>query len=350
MKNLRKILYPFSLVYDGITSVRNFLYDIGVKKSTSFDIPIIAVGNLSVGGTGKTPMVEYLIRLLSSEYRLATLSRGYKRKSKGFYLANDTTTMEEIGDEPYQYYTKFAQLTVAVDANRVEGVNKLLQSDPNLDVIVLDDAFQHRKIKAGFYIVLSAYDELFYDDLLLPAGNLRESSRGLTRADLVVITKCPENICEEEQNRILSHIDKSPHEVYFSSITYDKYVTNTCQKIAVSELKNDFIAVAGIAKPQLFYKFLSCDTQNCLTFPDHHYFSPKDIFRILEKANGKKIITTEKDYMRLQHLLPKEQLYFLPIQMQFVVNQYSFDKIVTEYVGKSSRKRGIYKKTSDQDA
>src|SRR5690606_3833191 len=168
MKNLRKILFPFSLIYAAITSLRNFLYDKNIKKSIGFDIPVIAVGNLSVGGTGKTPMVEYLIRLLSDRYSLVVLSRGYKRKSKGFYLANDITTIEEIGDEPFQYHSKFKNIHVAVNVDRVEGVTKILAALPKTEIVLLDDAFQHRKIKASFYIMLTAYNDLFYNDLVLP--------------------------------------------------------------------------------------------------------------------------------------------------------------------------------------
>src|SRR5690554_2718798 len=179
MKNLRKILFPFSFIYATVTDLRNFLYDKEIKKSTGFNIPIIAVGNLSVGGTGKTPMVEYLIRLLSEKHKLATLSRGYKRKTQGFLLANANTKMEEIGDEPFQYHSKFKNIKVVVDANRVEGVSKLLKIVPETEVVLLDDAFQHRKIKAGLYIMLTAFDDLFYNDLVLPAGNLRETKKGV---------------------------------------------------------------------------------------------------------------------------------------------------------------------------
>lgn len=334
MKNLRKLLFPFSIIYDGVTSLRNSLYAHNVMKSTSFDLPIIAVGNLSVGGTGKTPMVEYLIRLLSDTYKLATLSRGYKRKSKGFYLANEETTMEEIGDEPFQYHSKFKNIAVAVDAKRVEGVQNILERKPSTEVIVLDDAFQHRKIKAGFYIVLTSYDNLYFEDCLLPAGNLRENASGIDRADLVVVTKCPANLSESEQIRIVSKIKKSPDRVFFSTIVYDEYITNGKDTLRVEELKQDFIAVAGIAKPQFFYDYLQIDTKECLTFPDHHHFSESDIHRILEKANGNKIITTEKDYMRLQHLLPQRQLYYLPIEMQFLKSKSKFDEFIYDFTSK----------------
>ena len=325
MKTLRKILFPFSLLYAAVTSLRNFLYDKGFKKSTAFNLPIIAVGNLSVGGTGKTPMVEYLIRLLSDKYNLAVLSRGYKRKSKGFYLAKDTTTIEEIGDEPFQYYSKFKNINVAVNANRVEGVETILKALPKTDVVLLDDAFQHRKIKAGFYIMLTAYNDLFYNDLVLPAGNLRECKSGVKRANVVVVTKCPKDLSEQKMLQIKNKIDIDNDKIFFSTINYHHSVTNNLEEIAVTDLKNDFIAVAGIAKPEYFYAYLKCDKNNCSTFPDHHFFSNQDINNILQKANGRKIITTEKDYMRLQNLLPKNQLYYLPIEMCFLKDAALFD-------------------------
>ena len=325
MKSLRKILFPFSLLYAAVTSLRNFLYDKGLKKSTGFNLPIIAVGNLSVGGTGKTPMVEYLIRLLSDKYNLAVLSRGYKRKSKGFYLANDATTIEEIGDEPFQYHSKFKSINVAVNANRVEGVQTILKALPKTNVVLLDDAFQHRKIKAGFYIMLTAYNDLFYNDLVLPAGNLRECKSGVKRANVVVVTKCPKDLSEQKMLQIKNKIDIDNDKIFFSTINYHHSVTNNLEEIAVADLKNDFIAVAGIAKPEYFYEYLKCDKNNCSTFPDHHFFSNQDINNILQKANGRKIITTEKDYMRLQNLLPKNQLYYLPIEMCFLKDAALFD-------------------------
>ncbi len=318
MKNLRKILFPFSLIYAAITSLRNFFYDKNIKKSIGFDIPVIALGNLSVGGTGKTPMVEYLIRLLSDRYSLVVLSRGYKRKSKGFYLANDITTIEEIGDEPFQYHSKFKNIHVAVNVDRVEGVTKILAALPKTEIVLLDDAFQHRKIKASFYIMLTAYNDLFYNDLVLPAGNLRECKSGVKRANVVVVTKCPKNLSEAEMLQIKSRIDIDNDKIFFSTINYHQTVTNNVEEIPVIDLKNDFIAVAGIAKPEYFYEYLNCTKNDCLTFPDHHFFSDQDLKNILQKANGRKIITTEKDYMRLQNQLPKNQLFYLPIEMDFI--------------------------------
>lgn len=335
MKNLRKILFPFSLIYAAVTSLRNFLYDKGIFKSTSFDIPIIAVGNLSVGGTGKTPMVEYLIRLLADKHNLAVLSRGYKRKSKGFYLANATTTIEEIGDEPFQYHSKFKQINVAVNADRVEGVTKILEALPKTEIVLLDDAFQHRKIKAGFYIMLTAYNDLFYNDLVLPAGNLRECKSGIKRANVAVVTKCPKDLSEAEMLQIKSKIDIDNDKIFFSTISYHHSVTNNVEELLITDLKNDFIAVAGIAKPEFFYNYLKCSKNDCLTFPDHHFFSDQDLKNIIQKANGRKIITTEKDYMRLQKQLPEKQLYYLPIEMDFLKDKERFDLEINKTLSNS---------------
>ena len=332
MKKFRILLFPFAILYDAVTSVRNFFYDKGIFQSTGFSIPIIAIGNLSVGGTGKTPMVEYLIRLLNENYKIVTLSRGYKRKSKGFFMANSSTVMDDIGDEPFQYFSKFKNIHVAVDANRVEGVQKILKLQPETEVVILDDAFQHRKIKAGFYIVLTSYDELYFNDFLLPAGNLRENSRGIDRANVVVVTKCPEEISLDEMNRIASKIKKSNDSIFFTTISYENHVSNSNSILDLNNLENDFLAVAGIAKPQFFYNFLNRSEKDTLTFPDHHNFSANDIKYILEKANGRKIVTTEKDYMRLQHVLPQNILYYLPIKTKFVKNHRNFDELVVNFL------------------
>lgn len=335
MNFLRKILFPLAFLYWLITFIRNWLYDIGALKSYSFDVPIIAVGNLSVGGTGKTPQIEYLIRLLSEKYRVAVLSRGYKRLSKGFVLADDQATANSIGDEPFQFYSKFPTIQVAVDANRKKGIEKLLQRQNKPEVILLDDAFQHRKVKAGFYILLTAYDDLFCDDFILPFGNLRESALGKKRADMIIITKCPHDLSEIAQQNIKEKLQvKQP--VYFTTIQYDDCVYGNENSMHVEALKTESkLLIAGIAKPKLFFDFLKNETDEMLVFPDHHQFSKQDCEQISAKAKGRKIITTEKDFVRLNGLLPNAQLYYLPIKAVFLNT--NFDKAIEDYVGKSSR-------------
>ncbi len=326
---------------DSLQAFRNFLFDKGILKSHSFNVPIIAVGNLSVGGTGKTPQIEYLIRLLSPNYKVATLSRGYKRQSKGFVLADSTSNAEILGDEPFQFYTKFKNIQVAVDADRKNGIEQLLYQQERPDVILLDDAFQHRKIKAGFYILLTSYGDLFCDDYMLPTGNLRESRSGAKRADIIVVTKCPANLSLDEQNEIKSKLQlNSDQELYFSYIDYDDSIYSEDKILKVSEIKNvDKLLLAGIAKPEPFFRYLQDESVECLTYPDHHHFSEKELLEINNKSKNKIIITTEKDFVRLKGSIPKEQLFYLPIRITFLSVSENFDKTITNYVGTSTRNR-----------
>ena len=332
---LRKILFPLAFLYWLITFIRNWLYDKGIYKSSSFDIPIIAVGNLSVGGTGKTPQIEYLIRLLSEKYKVAVLSRGYKRTTEGFILADENATASSIGDEPFQFYSKFPKIQVAVDANRKNGIENLLQLPKKPDVILLDDAYQHRKVKAGFYILLTAYDDLFCDDYILPFGNLREPSSGKKRADMIIVTKCPNDLSEIAQLKIREKLNVK-QQVFFTTIQYDDYVFGNDSQLLVSEIQSESkVLVAGIAKPKLFFDFLKSEKDDTLVFQDHHHFSKQDCEQILAKANGRKIITTEKDFVRLNGLLPKAQLFYLPIKSTFLNT--NIDKTIEDYVGQSAR-------------
>ena len=343
MNFLRKILFPFAVLYGFITSIRNFLFDYGILKSYSFPIPVIAVGNLNVGGTGKTPQIEYLIRLLSNKYKIATLSRGYKRKSEGFILANATSNAEILGDEPFQFYKKFPNIQVAVDANRKNGIEQLLSQSNKPDVILLDDAFQHRKVKAGFYILLTAYNDLFINDFMLPTGNLRESRSGAKRADMIIVTKCPRDISELAQNKIKKSLlreNEKQAEVFFTFIDYDDKIYSNNKTLNVNEVKTvDKLLLAGIAKPESFFAYLQSENDECLIYPDHHHFSEKEIVEIKEKAKNKIIITTEKDFVRLNEKLPNDSLFYLPIKSSFVNNSTDFDKQIINYVGTSTRDR-----------
>ncbi|WP_264531256.1 tetraacyldisaccharide 4'-kinase [Flavobacterium sp. N502540] len=337
MNVLRKILFPFAILYGCVTAVRNFLFDKGILKSTSFDIPVIAVGNLSVGGTGKTPQIEYLIRLLSQKYKVATLSRGYKRKSEGYVLASESSNAEILGDEPFQFYQKFPNIQVAVDANRRNGITQLLSQKEKPEVILLDDAYQHRKVKAGFYILLSSYDDLYADDFMLPTGNLRESRSGADRANIVIITKCPKELSEEKQEEIRSKLKlRSSQQLYFTFINYDDFIYNEEEQLAVKDIKSESkLLLAGIAKPTPFFDYLKNEKDDCLTFPDHHHFSDVDVANILGKGNHRKIITTEKDYVRLKDSKLISQLYYLPIKSTFISNSKNFDATILEFVQKN---------------
>lgn len=330
---IRVLLFPFSVVYGGVVSVRNKLFDVGFLKSTGFDLPIICVGNLSVGGTGKTPQIEYLIRLLQDEHKVAVLSRGYKRKSKGFVLAGKKTTVAELGDEPFQYHQKFSKVKVAVHGDRVEGVQKILKKKPKTELILLDDAYQHRKIKAGYYILLTSYSCLFYKDFMMPTGNLRELWWGKNRANTIVVTKCPKDLSEKEQEEITKKIaPKSHQQVFFSTVAYAKKVKGT-DEFKLQKLQDEkVILVTGIANPKPLTEYLTrmeIEFEH-MNFPDHHNFSVKELREIHEKSLKHKILTTEKDYVRL--VSEVGNLYYLPIEIKFLNRQDQFDASIRNYI------------------
>ena len=336
---LRKILFPFSILYGIVTAIRNYLYDRGFFKSYSFKTPIIVVGNLSVGGTGKTPQIEYLIRLFYEKYQVATLSRGYKRKSEGFVLANISTDVKEIGDEPFQFFTKFKTIQVAVDADRKNGIERLMAQDLKPEIILLDDAFQHRKVKAGFYILLTSYADLYADDCMLPTGSLREYRSNAERAQVIIVTKCPRDLSLQSQQIVRNRLKliEGQH-LFFSCITYDESCYSEEEVVSVISIKEtDKVLVAGIAKPKPFFEYLKKDSDILLEFPDHHDFSVSEIDSILKQAAGRLIITTEKDYMRLKGKIPSQKLFYLPIQSSFLSQKDLFDQILLNYVEQSTR-------------
>jgi len=326
----RSLLFPFSWLYGLIMFFRNYLYDNGILKSYKAPIPIIAVGNLSVGGTGKSPQIEYLIRLLSSR-SVAVLSRGYKRKSKGFVLADSTTKVEDLGDEPFQFFCKFPTINVAVDANRTRGIKNLLQLKNPPEIILLDDAFQHRKVQATIYILLTVYDDLYVDDFVLPVGNLRESKSGVKRANYVIVTKCPTNMPDKEKERIRNKLLlKNNQKLFFTTISYGDFVFSTNSRLKISDIKNcEKVILAGIAKPDLFFDFLKNKNDVLLKYPDHHNFSEYDISLIKQKADGKIIITTEKDYVRIREKFNADQLFYLPIKTHFLEDQKAFNQSIS---------------------
>ncbi|MBO0331648.1 tetraacyldisaccharide 4'-kinase [[Muricauda] lutisoli] len=312
---LRKIAFPISLVYAFVVYVRNFLFDIGVFSSKSYKTTTICVGNLSVGGTGKTPMTEHLLRILENR-KTAVLSRGYKRKSEGFYLADAQSTVLELGDEPYQIHQKFPKVTVAVDADRCNGIEKL-QDLVDPDVIVLDDAFQHRRVKPNFSLLLTTYHNLYINDWYLPTGNLRDAKKEAHRANLIVVTKCPVGISEEEKKVITSKLKPKKHQkVLFATLTYHDLISDGGEeKIPLAQLNDKQVAlVTGIASPAPLVRHLRAEGIHFkhFRFGDHHHFSDKEIelFKDYEL-----ILTTEKDFVRLKGRV--EKLYFLEIAHSF---------------------------------
>lgn len=334
MHLLRKLLLPFALLYGFITFVRNFFYDKGIFKSYSFHYPVIAIGNLSTGGTGKTPQTEYLIRLLSPIYKTVTLSRGYKRKSKGLVLADSSSNAETLGDEPYQFYSKFPNINVVVDADRKNGIEQILSRLPKTEVVLLDDAYQHRRVKAGFYILLTAYGDLYATDYILPAGNLREGRGGAKRANTIVVTKCPPDLAKSEIDGIIRKLNPESHQkVYFTSIAYDDFVYSERDKIQVVDIADSpKILVAGIAKPKPFFDYLKGNASKCMAYPDHHDFTEAEISELNTLCQTNIIITTEKDFMRLKGKLPLNRLYYLPIKSKFLFDAEQFDAEISDYV------------------
>ena len=314
-----------------ITFIINWLYDVGFFKSKSYDLHIIAIGNLSASGTGKTPHTEYLIRLLKDNHKVAVLSRGYKRSTKGFVLANEAISAHELGDESYQIKAKFPDITVAVCEDRQTGIEKLI-SEINPDVILLDDAFQHRKVKAGFYILLTAYDDLFADDYILPFGNLRESAMGKKRANLVIVTKCPTVLSEQEQEKVKRKL-KVKVPVFFTSIAYDTEVFGIENNIKVSEIiTKEKVIVAGIAKPKYFIDYLNSGKDKVLIYPDHHNFSNQEITELNSLAQDKTIVTTEKDFVRLNGKIKFDKLFYLPIKVNFLNSENEFQTLISKNI------------------
>ena len=357
-------LQPLSWVYGCIVGFRNFLFDVGVLKSRAFSVPIISVGNITVGGTGKTPHVEYLVRLLKNQVSVAVLSRGYKRKSKGFVVANEQTTAREIGDEPYQMKQKFPHVTIAVDKNRVHGIETLTSQGRGVDVILLDDAFQHRYVKPGVNILLVDYHRLIIYDKLLPAGRLREPLTGKNRADIVIVTKCPKDLKPMNFRVITKAMDLYAYQsLYFTTLVYDEprhLFNNKVRPLTDIPPDEHVLLLSGIASPEQFIEDLSGLKAHLstLTFPDHHDFSRKDVQHINETfaalPSPKSIITTEKDAARLvatEGLSDevRQHIYSLPIRIQFMLEQEEvFNEKILGYVRKNSR-NSILAKGKDED-
>ena len=363
---INKWLLPLSWLYGIGVRVRNFCYDVGLLRSQTFRLPIISVGNITVGGTGKTPHVEYLVNLLQDKVNVAVLSRGYKRKTRGFLLADDTTTARDIGDEPYQIKQKFPGITVAVDKKRVRGINMLTANDARLDVVLLDDAFQHRHVQPGINILLVDYHRLIIYDKLLPAGRLREPLKGKDRADIVIVTKCPVDLKPMEYRVITKAMGLFPYQqLFFTTMRYGNLqpVFSTEQQDAPSTIQDladrHVLLLLGIASPQQLTEDLSQVVTHItpLTFSDHHDFSRKDVQRINDTFDAmpspKCIVTTEKDAARLVALdglddTVRKNIYSLPVRVSFMLDQEEkFNENIIGYVRKNSRNSILAKGKDD---
>lgn len=341
---LRWLLIPFSLIYGLVVGIRNWCYNRGIFKSTGFEMPVIVVGNLDVGGAGKSPMTEYLIRLLKGNYNIATLSRGYGRATKGFLMATAESKASDIGDEPAQFKHKFPDIDVAVCEKRVTGVEQLKDTH---DVIILDDAYQHRALEPGMSILLFDYSRVNEPHFLLPAGNLREAFSGRKRADVIIITKCPSSLTDLEQGRVIKRIKPYPHQsLFFTTINYlaAQTMDGTTSVNAIDDQTTVFL-LTGIANPKPLLAYLKKQTELVVhhNYPDHHRFSLKNISKLADEFSActsqkKVIITTEKDAQRLgeQDLLlmvKKLPVLVLPIGISFLNNgQQQFDELVQTYV------------------
>jgi len=342
-------LFPFALIFRLIVDIRNQLFNLGILKSTSFNKAIISIGNITVGGTGKTPHTEYIINLLEEYYSLATLSRGYKRKSKGFFEAKTSSKISEVGDEPLQIKNKFPQITVAVDEKRVNGVNQLLKKEKAPQVILLDDAFQHRHITPGLNILLIDYNRLITKDHMLPMGRLREPSHNCSRANIIIVTKCPKGMQPIDFRLMQKELNLFPYqELYFTSFKYKKLIAVFSQSTGkeISELKDyTVMVVTGIAYPKPLYTELKQAGVKVVKqeFVDHHAFSPSDVHKITERfmqinEQKKLIICTEKDAIRFKEMAEyqdfvKLPIFYLPIDVEFL-NQgdESFKTALSKYI------------------
>lgn len=355
---LRLLLWPLSLLYGFIVVLRNKAYDWGVFTSQSFDVPIIVIGNLAIGGTGKSPMTEYLIRMLQANYKVATLSRGYGRKTKGFRFVGISDDPVKVGDEPLQFKRKYQTITVAVCEDRVEGVKRLKD---NHDLIILDDAYQHRALKPGFSILLMEYKSLFQPKILLPAGNFRDTYNQQRRASLIVVTKSPQNLSEKEKQKALKHLNVNlGQKVLFSYLKYGQPYLLSNESSPSKQLlinrESTVLAVTGIADPSLLIKYLETQAKKVLLlkYPDHHQYTENDVSKIAAKlgtiyGDNKIIVTTEKDAQRLgigflSHLIQPLPILILPVETAF--DDDSKKVLTQEVVGYCNSKLNINFKPS----
>ena len=335
---LRLLLFPLSILYNLGSRLRNHLYHIGIKPSVQFDLPVIAVGNLNVGGSGKTPMVEYLVRLLSPRYQLATLSRGYGRMTHGFGMADESASAATLGDEPFQLAQKFGrQVHVCVGEDRVAAIPQIVQQYPGTQVILLDDAFQHRAVRPTMSILVTAFDQPFFQDWVLPAGNLRESRTGASRAHAVVVTKCDASLSSDDMEKVAAKINRyAPGvPVFFSAIRYAPAVPFG----GGQQLGSDIVLISGIGNHKPFEAFARSHWQviEHVALPDHYRYTDEFLDKLSREFPGKSFLTTEKDKAKLVDAkfatrLAKMPWFYLPMEMYFLKSGTDFDNLVSHYV------------------
>lgn len=350
LRPIRILLFPFSLVYAAVIWLRNRLFDKKILPSTTFNLPIICVGNLSSGGTGKSPLIEKLIGFLKDQYKVAVLSRGYKRKTQGYALANPSTTALEIGDEPFLFYKKFPDVTITVGEERIVAIPQLLHDKPETQVILLDDAFQHRSVVAGLNIILTDYNNLYTRDWWLPTGDLRDERKSANRADILIVTKCKKDLSSDESEEIIIELKPAKHQhVFFSSIQYGTpYHIVNHNTITIHD-SLEVLLVSGIADPRPLKKYLveNAETYYEILYADHHIFTIDDWKDILKRFNNiqhadKVILTTEKDAVRLMkfnHELKEMPVYVMPITTQFLFNDENrFHDLISKFITNFNQK------------
>ena len=335
MNRIRLIFFPFAILYTLISSLRNGLFNLKFYKSKKFEIPLIGVGNLSTGGTGKTPMVEFIFKLFSNEFKMALLSRGFKRSTKGYVKANEDSNSSDIGDEPFQIFSKFKKIDVAVDENRVRGVRNLLNENQKLQSIILDDCFQHRSVSLKLNILLTTYKSPYYRDFVLPVGNLRELRTGYKRADVIIVTKCPKDLLAEEMKMIRKDVSLKSHQVlFFTSIKYNKFLLGESE-ININDLNGSkVLLVTGIANDKEIVNYLRNKNIQFdkVSFSDHYKYSLKDIQKIELDFSDRIIITTEKDYQKIKLIDKKNKWYYLQMETYFLNNEDLFKKIIIDTI------------------
>jgi tetraacyldisaccharide 4'-kinase len=358
------ILKLLSFFYGILTGIRNELFNLKILSSQEFDLPVISIGNIAVGGTGKTPHTEYIAELLKSKFKVATLSRGYKRKTRGFYLVEQTSKVRQVGDEPLQIKLKYNDLTVAVDANRVRGIKRLMELPLKPDVILLDDAFQHQYVTPGINILLTDYNHLITKDSLLPYGRLRESASNKSRATIIIVTKCPAELKPIDERIITKELNIRPYQnLFFSRIDYGSLMPVFPADVSIKSVKLveglTILMISGIADPSSFREYLRHGTHDIqeMLFPDHHQYIQKDLDRIVTKfdsisAGRKIIVTTEKDMVRFRDLdtvpeVVRKSMYYIPLKISFLNSAgKDFDRKIINYVKENKSNFNLYSKNN----
>ena len=338
MKNLKFLLYPLSVLYSIYTSFRNLLFDFGLIDSIEYKIPTIGIGNLSTGGTGKSIIVDYLIERFKKNKKITTLSRGFNRKTRGFVQASESSDAYEIGDEPFQFFSKHPEINVVVCEDRRKGMNIILKNLSDTELCIWDDVFQHRFVKPGLMILSTTFQYPFYKDEILPIGNLRENKDSSKRADIIIVTKCPIDMQINDKEPLIKSLNPLPNQkVFFSTLTYKQKIKSDIDQINIDALsESDFILVTGIADSSYLVEFLKSKAFNFkhLKYSDHYNFNKLSIDKIRNISSGKRILTTEKDFGRLKPKISDRDIYYIEVSMQFnsELNELNFDKTISEYI------------------